>query len=60
METVTIKLATVNEVASYLATKPYREVAGLLAALNEDVTRSQQAQKAPMNGHVGAEPELVG
>jgi hypothetical protein len=39
VETVTLPIKLVNELASYIATKPFQEVVGLISALQAEVAK---------------------
>jgi hypothetical protein len=41
METVTLSTKLVNQVLSYLATKPFQEVAPLIEAIQAEATQKQ-------------------
>jgi len=43
MDRFTISKVLLEEVASYLVTKPYKEVAGLITAINKDIKPVEQA-----------------
>ena len=52
-ETVSISMPLVNAVASYLADRPYREVAQLLADLDQAVRASRQPPERVQDAPVG-------
>ena len=44
VETITLPMKLVNDLAGYIATKPFQEVAGLIAALQAEVTKQNPSK----------------
>jgi hypothetical protein len=42
VETIVLPMKLVNELAGYIATKPFQEVAGLIGAIQAEVAKQNQ------------------